>query len=150
MKIEISEFSIDQYDEVFALWEQSDGVELSGADEKENIEAYLIRNPGMSHVAFVDGVIAGSVLCGHDGRRGYIHHLAVKADYRGNGIGRRLAERSVQVLSNAGIQKCHLFIVHLNAGGRAFWESIGWAFRTDIGVISKHIESPSCRPGTKA
>ena len=139
MKIKISEFTIDQYDEVFALWERSDGVELSGADEKVNIEAYLVRNPGMSFVAIEDDNIVGSVLCGHDGRRGYIHHLAVESNCRGKGIGRRLAEKCVQVLADSGIQKCHLFIVHLNVGGRAFWKSIGWDFRSDIGVISKHI-----------
>jgi len=142
MNIKILEFSIDQYDDVFALWRHSEGVELSGADEKKHIQAYLQRNPGMSFVAVADGAVAGSVLCGHDGRRGYIHHLAVRADCRRKGIGRRLATACLDVLSAAGIQKCHLFIVNQNEKGRAFWESIGWTVRGDIGVISKNIARP--------
>ena len=140
--MKILEFSIDQYDDVFALWEHSEGVELSGADEKKHIQAYLERNPGMSFVAVKDGTVVGSALSGHDGRRGYIHHLAVKADCRRKGIGRRLATACLDALSAAGIQKCHLFIVYRNRGGTAFWESIGWTVREDIGVISKNIAQP--------
>lgn len=139
MNVTISEFSIDHYDDVYALWEQSAGVELSGADEKKNIQTYLQRNPGMSFVATRNGAVIGSILCGHDGRRGYIHHLAVKADCRHQGIGGRLASRCLESLASLGIQKCHLFIVHKNSRGKAFWESIGWEIREDIGVISRNI-----------
>lgn len=139
MNVTISEFSIAHYDDVYTLWEQSDGVELSGADARKNIAAYLQRNPGMSFVAIRNGAVVGSILCGHDGRRGYIHHLAVNADCRRQGIGGRLAARCLESLASQGIQKCHLFIVHKNSRGKGFWESIGWEIRKDIGVISRNI-----------
>lgn len=133
-------FEFAAYEQVYNLWQRCEGVGLSSADSPEHIAAYLERNPGMSFLA-VDGVnVIGTILGGHDGRRGYIHHLAVAKDYRRLGIGRRLVGRCLSALKTEGIQKCHLFIFHRNEAGIAFWESIGWTFRQDIRVISAHID----------
>jgi len=140
MKVNITYLTIKSYDEIFALWQQSEGIGLSSADSRECIQTYLERNPDMSFIALADGRIVGAVLAGHDGRRGYIHHLAVHSDYRQHGIGRQLAERSLKALKKAGIQKCHIFIFHSNTEGISFWKSVGWTQRSDINVISKTIE----------
>lgn len=143
MNIDISQFEIESYDDVLALWQQCRGVGLSDADSRENIKAYIDRNPGMSFVATACDKVVGIVLAGHDGRRGYIHHLAVHPDYRRKGIGCRLVDRCLTALADSDIHKCHIFIFNNNADGIAFWKSIGWTHRSDIGVISKII-----KPGT--
>ena len=143
MNICVSEFEIKSYNDVFALWQQCKGVGLSDADSRESIQAYLDRNPGMSFVATADGKAVGIILAGHDGRRGYIHHLAVHPDYRRRGLARQLVDRCLTVLADSGIQKCHIFIFNNNADGIAFWKSAGWTHRSDIGLISKTLE-----PGT--
>jgi putative acetyltransferase len=140
MNITISQFTMDLYNEVISLWQQCDGIGLSDADSRDNIRAYLNRNQGMSFVASDNGTIVGVILCGHDGRRGYIHHLAVCTEYRRQGLGCRLVEKSLSVLQAAGIQKCHIFIFNNNASGIEFWKDIGWKQRADISVISKIIE----------
>ncbi len=137
MDIQISPFIIEFYDDVLALWKQCEGIGLSGADSRESIQFYLDRNPGMSFIARADGQVVGAALAGHDGRRGYIHHLAVHPEYRHRGIGRMLADRCMARLAEAGIQKCHLFIYNTNTDGIAFWKAIGWTPREDIGLISK-------------
>ncbi len=137
MEIRIAPLLMDSYEEIYALWRHSEGIGLSEADSREGIDAYLERNPGMSFVALADGKIIGAILSGHDGRRGYIHHLAVHRDYRRRRIGQRLVECSLQVLGNAGIRKSHIFIFQNNMEGMAFWKSIGWTYRLDIGVISR-------------
>ena len=137
MNITLAEFAIEAYEQVYSLWNTCDGIGLSAADSRDNIQAYLERNPGMSLVACHGNKIIGSILCGHDGRRGYLYHLAVHPDYRHQGLGRKLVEKSLTLLRSAGIQKCHLFIFNDNSGGIDFWESIGWTYRRDIGVASK-------------
>jgi len=140
MNLVISPFSLDAYENVMILWKESEGIGLSGADSQESIRSYLERNPNMSLVAKdVNGTLIGAVLCGHDGRRGYIHHLAVRSDCRRQGIGRKLVEEVLSRLQAVGIQKCHLFIINDNVSGIEFWKSLGWIPRTDIGVISKDI-----------
>lgn len=140
MEINIGLFDIEFYDEVFALWQQNDGIGLSSADSRQSIQLYLKRNPEMSFVASCDGRIVGTVLAGHDGRRGYIYHLAVHSDYWRHDVGRLLVDRSLHALKKAGIQKCHLFIFQDNAEGIAFWNAVGWTQRSDIQVMSLIIE----------
>lgn len=128
--------AISSYDELYALWQRCPGVGLSAADERLGIAAYLARNPGLSFIARKNDRLVGAILGGHDGRRGYIHHLAVDPDYRRKGIGRRLAQHCLAGLRAQGIQKCHLFIFQENSAARVFWEQIGWTWRKDVRVMS--------------
>ncbi len=60
------------YEEVIALWKETEGIGLSEADSKENIQFYLERNPNMSFIAKdKESTLLGAVLCGHDRRSGY-------------------------------------------------------------------------------
>jgi putative acetyltransferase len=86
----ISEMTIAEYDEVLALWQATEIMGLSEADSREGVAAYLQRNDGLSLLARHSGRLVGAVLCDHDGRRAYLHHLAVARDFRHRGIGRAL------------------------------------------------------------
>jgi ribosomal protein S18 acetylase RimI-like enzyme len=127
------------YDAVLALWQSSEGIGLNESDTREAIAAYLVRNPGFSLVAEVKGVIVGALLCGHDGRRGYLHHLAVASPHRRRGLGRTLVDESIARLRAQGITKCNIFLFANNAAGRAFWLRQGWAPREDLVVVQKAI-----------
>lgn len=135
----ITPFTIDLYDDVLALWQACEGVGLSSADERDNIQFYLERNPGMSFVAWDGEQVIGAVLCGHDGRRGYLHHMAVHPAYRRQKIGGQLVDRCLEALQAIGLQKCHLFIFTENEPGVAFWQAIGWEYRTDVAIMSKLV-----------
>jgi putative acetyltransferase len=140
MDFSISPFTIDMYEEVITLWKETEGIGLSDADSKKNIQFYLERNPSTSFITKdKEGTILGAVLCGHDGRRGYIHHLAVRQDFRRHGIGRKLVQECLSRLQATGIHKCHIFIFHDNINGINFWKSIGWTYREDLQILSKTI-----------
>src|ERR1039457_6973520 len=70
----VRHFRIEDFDAVIALWRRTEGVGLNESDTRRAITAYLRRNPNLSFVAAQGGRIIGAVLCGHDGRRGYLHH----------------------------------------------------------------------------
>jgi ribosomal protein S18 acetylase RimI-like enzyme len=127
------------YDAVLALWQASEGIGLNESDTREAIAAYLVRNPGLSFVAETEGKIAGAVLCGHDGRRGYLHHLAVAKSHRRRGLGCALVDKCLARLRAQGITKCNIFLFANNAAGRAFWLREGWAPREDLVVVQKAI-----------
>lgn len=132
MNVTIQVMTIDDYDEVRALWQESQGIDLSAADSRASIARYLDRNPGLSFVARDDGLLVGAVLCGHDGRRGYLDHLAVRASHRRQGIGRLLASRAIYQLIQNQIQKWHLFVREDNQDAILFWSKLGWQERVEL------------------
>jgi len=139
MSIELREMTIDDYESVYSVWKASEGIGLSDADSKEGIKRFLDRNPGLSYVALDEGPIVGAALCGHDGRRGYIHHLAVVKSHRKKGIGRSLVGRCVFALMQIGISKCHLFVYDENQDAIDFWEKVGWSQRVELMMMSQHF-----------
>lgn len=138
MHFEIHEMNIDHYESIFELWENSEGVGLSDSDEKEEIEKFLERNPGLCFTAWHEGVLVGAILCGHDGRRGLIHHLAVRGSYRRSGIGKALVDRCFEALQKMGISKCHLFVFRDNEVGLAFWKGLDWISRNELLLMSQY------------
>ena len=136
----VRHFRIEDFDAVIALWRRTGGVGLNESDTRRAITAYLRRNPKLSFVAEKDGRIIGAVLCGHDGRRGYLHHLAVSKRHRGRGIGRRLVNACLAKLRKAGIQKCNIFIFASNAEGMKFWTRTGWSLRTELRLMQIRLD----------
>jgi N-acetylglutamate synthase len=122
--------------EVMQFWREMEGIGLSESDSYSALSAYLRRNPGLSWVVRNrDRELVGAVLCGHDGRRGTLHHLAVAREYRRKGIGRALVERCLSSLRELKILKCNLFLFSNNPEGEAFWKQIGWRMREDLSLM---------------
>ncbi len=125
----------DDFAAVHAVWSVCEGVGLNESDTEERVTAYLARNPGLSFVAEEGGKVVGAVLCGQEGRRGYLNHLAVHPEHRRKGLGRSLVERVLAEMGKLGIPRCNAMIFTTNAAGRAFWEKMGWKVREDLWVI---------------
>ncbi len=128
--------TLEHYERAFALWRATPGIGVSAADTRGAIARYLERNPGSSFVATRGDAVVGTVLGGHDRRRGYLHHLAVAADCRGLGIGAELVRRCIAALSREGLDKTHLFVHADNELGLGFWRRAGWQQRDDIVMFS--------------
>lgn len=109
-----------------SLWSNTNGVELAEGDSVEELSRYLLRNPGSSFVAWHDGKLVGAVLAGHDGRRGFLYHLAVSVDCRGRGIGRALVTHALSALKTAGMARVLILVAQDNPSGREFWSGQGW------------------------
>jgi N-acetylglutamate synthase len=147
---EIAHMLPGDYDQVFALWEATEGVGLNESDTRVNVERFLLRNPSLSKVARIDGRIVGAVLCGHDGRRGYLHHLAVAKPFRRFGVGRGLVEACLADLAAQHIIRCNIFLYTDNAAGQDFWRAAGWNDRADLCIMQRAttpgvVELPSRR-----
>ncbi len=112
---------------------------LGAWDEAEAIQRFLERNPGLSVVAESAGKLIGAALCGHDGRRGFIYHLAVDHGFRGQGLGRRQVEFCLAGLRGHGLTRCHLVAYQANAEGRAFWRHLGFRERSELQLYSREL-----------
>lgn len=128
----IRTMTMDDYDAVIELMKSTPGVSFRDADSRESTAKYLQRNPELSFVAEVEGAFVGCIMCGHDGRRGYLQHLVVLPQYRGQGIANALVERCLCGLEALGILKCHLDVIKTNTIAARYWQHQGWQLRTDI------------------
>lgn len=130
---EIRTMTMGDYEEVYKLWNSIHGFRVRSLDDsKEGVERFLRRNPTTSVVAVKDGGIVGAILCGHDGRRGYLYHVCVRENERKHGIGKSMAVACMKALQEEQINKVCLIAFRKNEVGNAFWKSVGWTFREDF------------------
>ncbi len=138
----IREMKIGDYAQVRALWKKTEGMGWSISDSKSHINKYLIRNKGMCYVALdKTGNIIGTILSGHDGKRGYIYHLAVDKKRKLEGIGEALVKKSLAAIKKTGIPKCTLFIYNNNTEGMKFWKKLGWFTRSDLTFMQRKLKA---------
>jgi len=130
--MEISEYTIDRYDEVFALMRRTSGVAVRDMDSREATSRYLIRNPSLSFIAEEEGKMIGVAMSGHDGRRGYLQHVIVESQYRGKGIAHALVTKCLDGLEALGILKTHIDVFVTNEIANSYWAKRGWKKRNDI------------------
>lgn len=129
----IRTMTMEDYDAVYALWMTIKGFGIRSIDDsRTGVERFLKRNPTTSVVAEEKGEIVGSILCGHDGRRGCLYHVCVREDYRRHGIGKAMVVHAMEALKAEQISKVSLIAFTKNDIGNAFWNTIGWTERLDL------------------
>lgn len=76
--VKIRVMKIEDYPDIYKLWISTPGMGLNNLDDsREGIEKFLRRNPDTCFVAEKEQNVIGTIICGHDGRRGYVYHTAV-------------------------------------------------------------------------
>jgi ribosomal protein S18 acetylase RimI-like enzyme len=139
--IHIREFTLDDYDLVFKLWEDSKpGVGVGRSDTREEIVKKLLRDPDLFLVVEADDRIIGTVIGGYDGRRGLIYHLAVDRAHRGNGIGKLLMTEVEERLAVKGCLKSYLLVTRENTDVIEFYNQLGWE-KMDTTLMGKNLDA---------
>jgi ribosomal protein S18 acetylase RimI-like enzyme len=132
--------TINDYEQVYSLWLNTPNMGLTNLDDsRDGIGKYLSRNPNTCFVALKDGDIVGVILSGHDGRRGFIYHVAVTQNEQRQGIGSSLVNEAMSALEREGIHKVALVVYVKNQKGNAFWEKYGFTSRNDLVYRNKTI-----------
>ncbi len=129
----VEKMKIEDYEEIYLLWSEASGITLRVVDDsKDGIDRFIKRNPNNSFVCRIDGKIIGCILCGHDGRKGFIYHTVVKQNQRGKGIGKRLVHQAINSLKEEQITKIGILVNSDNKQGNDFWTSLGFEFFNDL------------------
>lgn len=137
--LKIREFDFDtDYEIVLGLWQSIEtGMHVGPSDTPGEIKKKLERDPDLFLVAESDAKIIGSIIGAFDGRRGMIYHLAVRRDFRRQGIGRLLLAEVEKRLKAKGCIKCLLVVVDDNENAKRFYEECGWNLVPDDRVFAK-------------
>ena len=141
--MDIRLMTLKDYDRISALWQNTQGMGLSPQDDtREGIARYLARNPATCFIAQEGELLAGAILCGHDGRRAYLYHMAVAESFRRRGIGSVLLNHAMAALAAEGITKAAMLVFATNENGNAFWQKQGFEARPDVVYRNRNIEPP--------
>ena len=136
----IRAMTIEDYDAVYALWMSCKNMGFNDLDDsRDGVERFLRRNPSTSFVAEAGEQLAGVILAGQDGRRGYIYHMCVGEPYRRQGLGTRLVSRCLEALKAEGINRVALLVFCRNEAGNAFWEKQGFFRRDDVAYRNREL-----------
>ena len=133
MKIE--KFTIEFYEDVVQLWRKT-GISVGSSDSKIEIAKMLERNPTLFLIGKIDDKICAVVMGGFDGRRGYVHHLAVDPVYQRRGYGKLMIGELNKEFLRLGVHKIHLFIQKHNREVVFFYQNQGWEIREDLIMMS--------------
>jgi len=138
--MEIRKMTIDDYDGVYALWMSCRNMGFNDVDDsREGIGRFLRRNPETVFVAVEGDDVEGVILGGHDGRRGFIHHMAVRGSCRRKGLATKLLDTCLEAMKRENISKVALLVFKYNEAGNAFWESQGFTVRDDLNYRNKAL-----------
>ncbi len=152
-RFSIREMTTDDVPTCLALWASTPGIGLSASDDPRELERFLARNRGLCFVAIGDqgeepdavvdrpGAVVATVLCGYDGRRAYVYHLAVERAWRRMGLARAIIDRLRSALADVGVFRVHAMVLSNNSDGRKAWRALGWTFREDLTIYSHTLES---------
>ncbi len=139
MSVGLREFTMDDYDAVYAIWQNAaPGVGIGFSDTRGEIVKKLARDPDLFLVAQEGDRIIGTVIGGYDGRRGMIYHLAVVPEYRQQGIGKLLMAEVEKRLKDKGCQRCYLLVKHDARDVIDFYRGIGWD-TWDVSIMGKTL-----------
>lgn len=136
--MQIRAFEAPDEEEVVALWSRC-GLLRSWNDPRKDIARKQSVQRDLFLVAVVAGAIAGTLMAGYEGHRGWINYLAVDPSLRRRRIGRALMAEAELRLRQLGCPKINLQIRRGNREAIAFYERLG--FREDLVVsFGKRLE----------
>jgi N-acetylglutamate synthase len=123
----IIEMNLIRYKELIKFWKSNKGIFVNDDDNFDRLKMFLIRNPQLNFMVIHDNQIIGTIKSSHDGRRGYLHHLAVKKEFRKMGIANELVRICLERLRKIGIKKFRVFVLDTNKKALQFWKHIGFS-----------------------
>jgi ribosomal protein S18 acetylase RimI-like enzyme len=122
---------------VIALW-QAAGLTRPWNDPAADFRLALGNSTSTVLLACEGADLAGSVMVGFDGHRGWVYYLAIDLAWRGRGIGRALMNAAEEWLKARGCPKIQLMVRGDNLAAKAFYAAMGYEVQ-DVVTIGKRL-----------
>jgi ribosomal protein S18 acetylase RimI-like enzyme len=140
VRVQIRPYQESDQRAVTELWNESSPAHAPHNDPATAIRKKLEVQRELFSVAEVDGNVVGTAMGGYDGHRGWIYAVAVKPQFRRQGIGSALVRRVEAALSDLGCLKVNLQVFASNAEVVAFYEQLGYSVEERINMGKRLYE----------
>ena len=121
-------------EQVIELWKEVFGYTAAHNEPGFAIDQKMQLQPELFFVAEAGGRVAGTVMGGYDGHRGWIYSLAVAPAFRRRSIGTSLMRHVEQALTELGCAKINLQLLAGNAATVAFYQTLGYCVEERINM----------------
>ena len=136
--MKIRKLTIKDYPELIRLWERSKlPAKPKGRDSRAHIAKEMACNPACFIGAFDHGLMIGTVIASHDGRKGWLNRIAVDPDNRRQGLAKILTLAGEKALRKHGIKIFGLLIHEYNTASLKLAEKRGYKVHDDILYLTK-------------
>jgi len=135
----IRQMDINDYEEILKLWTEVPNVESNQLQSKDKLERFLRKNSSYNLVCQVNNKIIGTLLCGSDGQRAHIYHLAIREDYRSKETESYMINELIRKLKKDGVEECSLFVRDYNYEEQDFWITEGWKESRELLIFSRKL-----------
>ena len=114
------------FDGVRLLWQEAFPNDPPWNAAEVAIPAKLKIQPDLFLVAIEQTLVAGSIMAGYDGHRGWLYAVAVLRSYQKRGLGRALVKEAEERLRAIGCKKINLQVRASNTIVIKFYQSLGY------------------------
>ena len=137
MEFVIREMEEKDLPKVLDVWRAAN-IELTYSDKHEELVRMIKHNPELCLVLKdpLEKGILGAVLGGFDGRRGWVHHLAIHPSIQGKKYGTLMMDELLRRFKERNVVKLKVEILKSNIGVIDFYKKLGWNHRTDLTTMS--------------
>jgi ribosomal protein S18 acetylase RimI-like enzyme len=112
--------------DVRRLSQGMEGLAFNDEETDSALARAIVKNPGLSQVAHVDGRLVGCVFIGETGLRGMINHLAVEPALRKRGVGKHLVHHGLRALFyTTPVRRVYASVLADNTAAQGFWSRLG-------------------------
>ncbi|TQV79948.1 GNAT family acetyltransferase [Denitrobaculum tricleocarpae] len=137
--MEIVTYRAEYFDGVKSLWREAFPDDPPWNAAELAIPAKLKSQPELLVLAVDEGDVAGSIMAGYDGHRGWIYAVAVRESHRASGLGTKLIREAEARLAALGCVKINLQVRADNAAVVAFYQGLGYSVEERISM-GKRVE----------
>ena len=130
----IRPYQVEDESQVITLWGGTLADAAPHNDPPLAIRLKMKKDPHLFLVAIVDGSVAGTIMGGFDGHRGWLYSLAVAAERRRRGIATALVRRLEAELREMGCLKVNLQIRGSNSDVLGFYEHAGYCVEDRVSL----------------
>lgn len=142
MQYQIRKLTIDDYDDLIALWVRSDlSHRAKGRDSRESMKLEMNRKETVFLGMFDGEKLIGSILGNSDGRKGWINRLAIDPDYRGKSLAGILIDECEKALYKMGLKVIAALIEGDNKSSESAFLKAEYSYGKDIKYYSKRFSA---------
>ncbi len=130
--------------DVVGLWDAC-GLNVAHNDPARDIALLTACANAALFLGYRGERLAGTIIVGHDGHRGWLYRLAVAPDVRGRGLGRALVRHAEGWLRERRIRKAQLMIRDADATARDFYVRVGYGAQPRM-IMARWLDAGDTDP----